>query len=91
MARVIRIIQIHAEEVDCNGLMPLLYLSDDQWMGLSPHPTIKSAPEVLSPESYLKSPSFPIQPVETLGRSNKQCSRVSHIRDREESSRKYHR
>ncbi|KAG5892289.1 hypothetical protein JTB14_020320 [Gonioctena quinquepunctata] len=67
MAPVTRIIQTHAEEVDCNGLMPPLYLIDDQWMGLSPYPTIKKAPEVLSPESNLKLTFFPIQPVGTLG------------------------
>ncbi|KAG5892265.1 hypothetical protein JTB14_034216 [Gonioctena quinquepunctata] len=67
MAPVTRIIQTHAEEVDCNGLMPPLYLIDDQWMGLSPYPTIKKAPEVLSPEYNLKLTFFPIQPVGTLG------------------------
>ncbi|KAG5860167.1 hypothetical protein JTB14_014410 [Gonioctena quinquepunctata] len=67
MAPVTRIIQTHAEEVDCNGLMPPLYLIDDQWMGLSPYPTMKKAPEVLSPESNLKLTFFPIQPVGTLG------------------------
>ncbi|KAG5863444.1 hypothetical protein JTB14_036158 [Gonioctena quinquepunctata] len=39
----------------------------DQWMGLSPYPTIKRVPEVLSPESNLKLTFFPIQPVGTLG------------------------
>ncbi|KAG5879422.1 hypothetical protein JTB14_026513 [Gonioctena quinquepunctata] len=65
-APVTLIIQTHAEEVDCNGLMPPLYLIDDQWMGLCPYPTIKKAPEVLSPESNLKLTFFPIQPVGTL-------------------------
>ncbi|XP_044744749.1 uncharacterized protein LOC123306695 [Coccinella septempunctata] len=41
MAPVTRIIQTYAEEVDCNGLMPPLHKIDDQWMGLSPYPTIK--------------------------------------------------
>ncbi|KAG5863984.1 hypothetical protein JTB14_031588 [Gonioctena quinquepunctata] len=53
MAPVTRIIQTHAEEVDCNGLMPSLYLIDDQWMGLSPYPTIKKLRSVVT-ESYLK-------------------------------------
>ncbi|KAG5887327.1 hypothetical protein JTB14_009021 [Gonioctena quinquepunctata] len=39
------IIQTHAEEVDSDGLMPPLYLIDDQWMGLSPYHTMKKAPE----------------------------------------------
>nr|XP_023026000.1 uncharacterized protein LOC111514008 [Leptinotarsa decemlineata] len=67
MAPVTRIIQEHAEEVDCNGLMPPLYFIDDQWIGLTPYPIEKHAPEELSPEVETKLNFYPIQPVGALG------------------------
>ncbi|CAG9825716.1 unnamed protein product [Phaedon cochleariae] len=64
---ITRIIQSYAEEVDCTALTPPLYLIDDQWIGLSPYPTVKKAPEELSPESHLTLSFAPIQPIGTLG------------------------
>ncbi|CAG9815985.1 unnamed protein product [Phaedon cochleariae] len=66
MGPVTRIIQSYADEVDCTALTPPLYLIDDQWIGLSPYPTVKKAPEELSPESHLTLSFAPIQPI-TLG------------------------
>ncbi|CAG9814156.1 unnamed protein product [Phaedon cochleariae] len=66
MAPVTRIIQSYAEEVDCTALTPPLYLIDDQWIGLSPYPTVKKAPEELSPKSHLTLSFAPIQPIGTL-------------------------
>ncbi|XP_074041555.1 uncharacterized protein [Leptinotarsa decemlineata] len=67
MAPVTRIIQNVAEEVDCNGLLPPLYFIDNRWIGLSPHPIEKHAPEELSPEVETKLTFSPIQPVGALG------------------------
>ncbi|KAG5862033.1 hypothetical protein JTB14_027519 [Gonioctena quinquepunctata] len=50
-----------------NGLGLPLYPIDDQWIGLSPYPTIERVPEVLSPGFDLKLTFFSIQPVGTLG------------------------
>lgn len=67
MAPVTRIIQDHAEEIECNGLIPPLYFIDNDWIGLAPHPTVKAAPKELEVEKYEKLNFSPILPIGSAG------------------------
>ncbi|KAG5874356.1 hypothetical protein JTB14_002745 [Gonioctena quinquepunctata] len=63
MAPATRIPQDHAEEIDCNGLIPPLYFIDNEWIGLALYPTIKKASMESGVAVFPKlnfSPSMPI-------------------------------
>lgn len=80
MAPVTRIIQSHAEEIECNGVTPPLYYVDNEWIGLTPHPTIKKAPKELRVESPAKLEFNPIQPVGQYGLyTQEEVSKVQRI------------
>lgn len=80
MAPVTRIIQNQAEEIDCNGVTPPLYLVDNEWIGLTPHPTVKRAPNMLGPEL---DDSLDFQPIQPLGQyglyTTEEVSKVQRI------------
>lgn len=63
MAPLTRIIQNHAEEIDCNNMIPPLYFIDDQWLGLTPHPTIATQPKTLKLEEEINFHFDLIQPL----------------------------
>ena len=67
MAPITRIIQGHAEEIDCNGVTPPLYHVDNEWIGLTPYPTVKGTPSKLGPELDTPLAFNPIQPVGQYG------------------------
>ncbi|XP_074035285.1 uncharacterized protein [Leptinotarsa decemlineata] len=67
VAPITRVIQEYAEEIDCNGLTPPLYYLDDQWIGLSPYPTIKNAPREIAVDPEKPLQFAPIQPLSTRG------------------------
>ncbi|KAG5867155.1 hypothetical protein JTB14_016232 [Gonioctena quinquepunctata] len=67
MAPVTRILPDHAEEIDCNALIPPLYFIDNEWFGLAPHPTLKRAPMEIGVEMVPKLNFSPIMPIGSAG------------------------
>lgn len=63
MSPVTRILQSHAEEIECNSVTPPLYFLDNEWVGLTPYPTIKRSPKQLTVEEAPNLQFSPIQPV----------------------------
>lgn len=67
MSPITRIIQNHAEEIDCNGLTPPLYYLDGEWIGLVPQPTVRRPPKELTPSAQSNVKFQPIQPLGSRG------------------------
>lgn len=63
MAPVTRTLQTQAEEIDCSGIVPPLYLIDNRWVGVMPHPIYPPAPRVLEATGDPKMEFSPIQPL----------------------------
>lgn len=67
MAPLTRILQKVAEEIECNGLTPALYYIDGEWIGMSPHPTLKHPPLELSVDTGPKLNFTSILPIGSQG------------------------
>lgn len=63
MSPITRILQSHAEEIECNSVTPPLYFLDNEWIGLTPYPTLKRAPRQLAVEETPNLKFSPIQPI----------------------------
>lgn len=69
MGPITHIIQVHGVQVECNDITPPLYLIDGQWIGLSPYPVMKNAPEELQPDKEKPLKFTQIQPMSPVVRT----------------------
>jgi hypothetical protein len=46
-----RILQEHAQQIECNTIMPAMYYLEDKWIGFDPYPTIGITPQELKVDS----------------------------------------
>lgn len=67
MAPVTRILQVQAEEIDCNSIAPPLYWIEDQWIAINPHPAYHTAPKTLDATGDPRIEFAPIQPLGESG------------------------
>jgi hypothetical protein len=59
-----RILQEHAQQIECNTIMPAMYYLEDKWIGFDPYPTIGITPQELKVDSE---EPFVFKTIQSLG------------------------